>query len=440
MLHDFLIERVIGREILDSRGNPTVEAEVYLAGGAAGRGASPSGASTGRHEALEKRDGVGTRYAGKGTREAAAAVTGPLNAAVHGLDARDTWAVDAALCKADGTPDKSCYGANAILAVSIAAAHAAASASGMPLYRFLGGVSAVTMPLPLMNILNGGAHAANSLDIQEFMVVPAGAQNFADALRMGAEIYHALAAVLKERGYVTAVGDEGGFAPACADEKEALELILLGIEKAGYRPGRDCLLALDAAASEWAKASSNGYTLPKSGRHYTAPELGDHWAELCQDYPIVSIEDPFGEEDWAAWQALTQKLGSKVQLVGDDLFVTNTTRLDKGIRQGAGNAILIKPNQIGTMSETMAAVRMARRAGFAAVLSHRSGETGDTTIADIAVALNAGQIKSGAPCRAERTEKYNRLLRIEGQLGTSAVWPSFSVPNVGQPEAQNSQN
>ncbi|MCI2046439.1 MAG: phosphopyruvate hydratase [Faecalibacterium sp.] len=430
MRTQFEIEEIVAREILDSRGNPTVEAEVRLSGGAAGRGAAPSGASTGRHEALEKRDGVAGRYGGKGTREAAATAAGALFSAVRGLDARDTAAVDAALCKADGTPDKSCYGANAILAVSIAAAKAAAGALGVPLYRFLGGVSATTMPVPLMNILNGGAHAANGLDVQEFMVMPAGAACFADALRMGAEIYHALAAVLKEKNLATAVGDEGGFAPACADETEALELILLGIEKAGYRPGRDCVLALDAAASEWAKASGNGYAMPKSGRRFTAQELIAHWAQLCRDYPIVSLEDPLGEEDWPAWQELTQQLGPTVQLVGDDLFVTNTTLLEKGIRQGVANAILIKPNQIGTLSETMAAVRMARRAGYAAILSHRSGETADTTIADLAVGLNAGQIKSGAPCRAERTEKYNRLLRIEGELGAAAIWPAFAVPGA----------
>ena len=430
----FCIDRVIAREILDSRGNPTVEAEVFLAGGAHGRAAAPSGASTGKFEAVEKRDGDAKRYGGKGVLGAVKAANGPLFKAIRGLDARDTALIDGALIAADGTTDKSACGANAILALSLAAAQAAASGLGLPLYRFIGGANGVTLPVPLMNILNGGAHAANGLDVQECMIVPAGAQSFSEALRMGSEIYHALRGVLHDKGLAVGVGDEGGFAPECADEREALELILQGIEAAGYRPGRDCALAMDAAASEWAKTGAADYHLPKSGRDYTAEQLADHWQALCAAYPLVSIEDPFGEEDWAAWQALSRTLGGSVQLVGDDLFVTNTSRLADGIAKGAGNAILIKPNQIGTLSETMDAVRMAQRAGYGVVLSHRSGETGDTAIADIAVALNAGQIKTGAPCRAERTEKYNRLLRIESQLSEAACWRGYAALHAAKPQ------
>ena len=434
MRSDYQILEVKGREILDSRGDPTVEAEVTLACGARGRGAVPSGASTGRWEALEKRDNEPGRYGGRGTQRAAAAIGGPLAASVQGLDARDLRGVDAALCQADGTADKSGCGANAVLAVSLAAAQAAAQALEQPLYRFIGGAAAAVLPLPMMNILNGGAHAANGLDIQEFMILPAGACCYREALRMGAEIYHALAAVLQKKGLATAVGDEGGFAPACADEKEALELILWGIEAAGYKPGQDVVLALDAAASEWTGADAAGYRLPKSGQIYTAAQLADHWQALCESYPIVSIEDPFGEEDWPSWQALARRLGSKVQLVGDDLFVTSTRRLERGIRHNAANAILIKPNQIGTLSEAMDAVQLARQACFGTILSHRSGETGDTAIADLAVGLNAGQIKTGAPCRGERTEKYNRLLRIEEALGEGAVWPGFAALKAAKPE------
>lgn len=423
MREDYLIESVTGREILDSRGNPTVEAEVRLLGGAVGRAAAPSGASTGQFEALEKRDGDPSRYGGKGVLQAVQAVNGPLQTALFGADARDTAAVDDALLRADGTPDKSSLGANATLAVSLAAAKAAANAQEQPLYRFLGGANAVTLPLPMMNVLNGGAHAANSLDVQEFMILPAGAADFGHAVRICAEVYHSLKRVLQEKGLSTAVGDEGGFAPDCADDAEALELILQAVERAGYRPGREVVLALDAAASEWRTEGGQGYRQPKSGRQYHSACLADYWTHLCEEYPIVSIEDPLGEEDWEGWKALTRSLGGRVQLVGDDLFVTNPARLQKGIRSGCANAILVKPNQIGTLSETLSAVRIAHRAGYAAILSHRSGETADNTIADLAVGLNSGLIKTGAPCRGERTEKYNRLLRIAGQLGPAAVWP-----------------
>lgn len=426
MRDDFLIEHVTAREILDSRANPTVEAEVTLACGVKARGTAPSGASTGQFEALEKRDGDPARYGGKGVQQAVQAVKGPLCRALLGVDARETAEVDGILRQADGTADKSRCGANALLAVSIAAARAAAGALELPLYRFLGGVSGMTLPLPMMNILNGGAHAANNLDVQEFMILPAGAGSFSEAVRMCAEIYQALQAVLRRKGLAAGVGDEGGFAPDCADDAQALELILQAVETAGYRPGKDVVLALDAAASEW-KCENGGYRQPKSGRQYQSAALADYWAQLCNEYPIVSIEDPLDEEDWEGWRELTRQLGRQVQLVGDDLFVTNTGRLKKGIEEGCANAILIKPNQIGTLSETMSAVRMARRAGYAAILSHRSGETADTTIADLAVGLNAGLIKTGAPCRAERTEKYNRLLRIEEQLAGSGVWPGGSA-------------
>jgi len=421
MLNDTTIRRVTAREILDSRGNPTVEAEVHLACGAVGRGAVPSGASTGRYEALEKRDEDPHRYGGKGVLLAVNAVCGPLHDALCGTDARDQAAVDERILKADGSPDKSNLGANATLAVSIAAAKAAAHARQLPLYQSLGGINAVTLPLPMMNILNGGAHAANSLDVQEYMILPVGAESFGEAVRICAEVYHTLKAVLKEKGLATGVGDEGGFAPDCADDAEELELILQAVEQAGYRPGKDIVLALDAAASEWRTAQ--GYHQPKSGLQFQRAGLIDHWAQLCENYPIVSIEDPLGEEDWEGWDQITHQLGRRIQLVGDDLFVTNTQRLARGIEQGCGNSILIKPNQIGTLTETINAVHMARSAGFSAIMSHRSGETADTTIADLAVGLNTGLIKTGAPCRAERTEKYNRLLRIEQQLGSRAVWP-----------------
>lgn len=420
----FKITGVVGREILDSRGNPTVEAEVMLAGGAVGRGAAPSGASTGTFEAHELRDGDATRYGGKGVLRAVGHVNGVLCEALVGMDARDTFAVDGAMLRADGTGDKSRLGANAILAVSVAAAKAAARAMGVPLYRFLGGAGGNCLPVPMMNILNGGAHASNSVDTQEFMILPVGAPSFREGLRMCAEVYHALQGLLRAEGMTTAVGDEGGFAPDLGGDEDAIEHILRAICDAGYRPGRDFALALDAAASEWKSPRGAGsYHQPKSGRDFTSDDLIAHWAALAERYPIASVEDGLDEEDWDGWQRLTARLGERVHLVGDDLFVTNAGRLQKGIRLGAGNAILIKPNQIGTVSQTLEVIRSAHRAGYAAIVSHRSGETEDTAIADIAVAANAGRIKAGAPCRSERVAKYNRLLRIEEELGASARYP-----------------
>lgn len=412
------IEKVIGREILDSRGNPTVEAEVYLADGTVGRGAAPSGASTGEFEALELRDKDKSRYLGKGVTKAVENINTVINDCLFGIDASDIYAVDAAMIKADGTKDKSNLGANAILAVSIAAARAASVSLDIPLYRFLGGVSGNRLPVPMMNIINGGCHALSSgLDVQEFMIMPVGAPSFKECLRWCAEVFHALAAILKERGLATSVGDEGGFAPALKSDEEAIETILQAVEKAGYKPGRDFRIAMDAASSEWKSEKGKGYyKLPKAGTEYTAEELIEHWAKLCEKYPIISIEDGLDEEDWEGWKKLTDRLGDKVQLVGDDLFVTNTERLSKGIELGAGNAILIKLNQIGTVSETIEAVKMAHKAGYKAIISHRSGETEDTTIADLAVGLNAGQIKCGAPSRSERVAKYNRMLRIEDEI------------------------
>lgn len=412
------IEKVIGREILDSRGNPTVEAEVYLADGTVGRGAAPSGASTGEFEALELRDKDKSRYLGKGVTKAVENINTVINDCLFGIDASDIYAVDAAMIKADGTKDKSNLGANAILAVSIAAARAASVSLDIPLYRFLGGVSGNRLPVPMMNIINGGCHALSSgLDVQEFMIMPVGAPSFKECLRWCAEVFHALAAILKERGLATSVGDEGGFAPALKSDEEAIETILQAVEKAGYKPGRDFRIAMDAASSEWKSEKGKGYyKLPKAGTEYTAEELIEHWAKLCEKYPIISIEDGLDEEDWEGWKKLTDRLGDKVQLVGDDLFVTNTERLSMGIELGAGNAILIKLNQIGTVSETIEAVKMAHKAGYKAIISHRSGETEDTTIADLAVGLNAGQIKCGAPSRSERVAKYNRLLRIEDEI------------------------
>lgn len=415
------ITRVIGREILDSRGNPTVEAEVVLSDGTFGRGMAPSGASTGVYEALELRDGEKSRYGGKGVQNAVKHVNTVLAETICGMEAADLGSIDRAMCLADGTEDKSVLGANAILAVSIACAKAAARAQGVPLFQFLGGASAATMPVPMMNILNGGAHAANNVDIQEFMIMPVGSPNFSEGLRWCAEVYHALAALLRAEHLETAVGDEGGFAPNLPQDEDAISMILQAVEKAGYQPGKDFVLALDAAASEW--KGDGCYQLPKSGKTYHAEELTAYWKSLCDKYPIASIEDPLDEEDWEGWKHLTQVLGNRVQLVGDDLFVTNTKRLQKGIASHCGNAILIKLNQIGTISETLAAIRMARQAGYAAVVSHRSGETEDTTIADLAVACNAGQIKTGAPCRGERVAKYNRLLRIESYLNGTSIYP-----------------
>lgn len=424
------IEKVVGREILDSRGNPTVEAEVWLADGTVGRGMAPSGASTGEFEALELRDGDKARYGGKGVQKAVENINTTINDVLTGMDASDIYAVDAAMIKADGTKDKSNLGANAILAVSIASARAAALSLDIPLYRFLGGISGNRLPVPMMNILNGGAHATNTVDTQEFMIMPVGASSFKEALRWCAEVFHALAALLKSRGLATSVGDEGGFAPNLSSDEETIETILEAIRNAGYEPGKDFMLAMDAASSEWKGAKKGEYILPKAGTHYTSSELIAHWKSLVEKYPIISIEDALDEEDWEGWQELTRELGGKVQLVGDDLFVTNTERLSKGIQLGCGNAILIKLNQIGSVSETLEAIKMAHKAGYTAISSHRSGETEDTTIADLAVALNTCQIKTGAPSRTERVAKYNQLLRIEEELGDSAVYPGMAAFNV----------
>ena len=424
------IEKVIGREILDSRGNPTVEAEVYLADGTVGRGTAPSGASTGEFEALELRDGDKSRYGGKGVSKAVENINTVINDAVKSIDAADTYAVDKAMIDADGTKDKSKLGANAILAVSIAAARAASIAMGVPLYRFLGGVSGNRLPVPMMNILNGGAHAANTVDVQEFMIMPVGAPSFKEALRQCAEVFHALAALLKSKGLATSVGDEGGFAPDLGSDEEAIRYILEAVKNAGYEPGKDFMIAMDAASSEWKGSKKGEYILPKAGTRFTSSELIAHWKQLVEKYPIISIEDALDEEDWEGWQELTKELGGKVQLVGDDLFVTNTERLAKGISLGCGNSILIKLNQIGSVSETLEAIKMAHKAGYTAISSHRSGETADTTIADLAVALNTCQIKTGAPSRSERVAKYNQLLRIEEELGASAVYPGMAAFNV----------
>lgn len=431
MLH-LEIEKVVGRGIIDSRGNPTVEAEVYLADGTVGRGAAPSGASTGEFEALELRDGNKDRFGGKGVSKAVGNINTTINEALKGIDASDIYAVDGAMLAADGTKDKSNLGANAILAVSIAAVRAAATALQIPLYRLLGGVNGNRLPVPMMNILNGGAHAANTVDVQEFMIMPAGAPSFKEGLRWCTEVFHALAALLKERGLATSVGDEGGFAPDLGSDEEAIECILEAVEKAGYKPGEDFVLAMDAASSEWKSATKGEYLLPKSGRKFTSAELIEHWKQLCEKYPIYSIEDGLDEEDWEGWQQLTKELGDTVQLVGDDLFVTNTERLSKGIKLGCGNSILIKLNQIGSVSETLEAIKMAHNAGYTAVTSHRSGETEDTTIADLAVALNTCQIKTGAPSRSERVAKYNQLLRIEEQLGNAAVYPGKGAFHISR--------
>ena len=424
------IEKVVGREIMDSRGNPTVEAEVYLYDGTVGRGTAPSGASTGEFEALELRDGDKSRYLGKGVSKAVSNINTTINEILTGMDASDIYAIDKAMIEADGTKDKSNLGANAILAVSIACAKASAASLDIPLYRFLGGVNANRLPVPMMNILNGGAHAANTVDVQEFMIMPVGAPTFKEALRWCSEVFHALASLLKAEGLATSVGDEGGFAPNLASDEEAIQYILKAIEKAGYEPGKDFMLAMDAASSEWKGSKKGEYVLPKAGTVFTSEELIAHWASLIEKYPIISIEDGLDEEDWEGWQLLTKELGGKVQLVGDDLFVTNTERLKKGIDLGCGNSILIKLNQIGSVSETLEAIKMAHKAGYTAVTSHRSGETEDTTIADLAVALNTCQIKTGAPSRSERVAKYNQLLRIEEALGDSAVYAGIGAFNV----------
>ena len=430
-MENFLaIEKVIGREIIDSRGNPTVEAEVYLLDGTVGRGVAPSGASTGEFEALELRDGDKSRFGGKGVTKAVENINTVINDALKGVDASDIYVVDTAMIAADGTKDKSNLGANAILAVSIASARAAANALEIPLYRFLGGVNGNKLPVPMMNILNGGAHAANTVDVQEFMIMPVGAPSFKEALRWCAEVFHALAALLKSKGLATSVGDEGGFAPDLASDEEAIQYILDAVKDAGYEPGKDFMIAMDAASSEWKGEKKGEYVLPKAGTKFTSEELIEHWKKLVDKYPIISIEDALDEEDWEGWQKLTAELGDKVQLVGDDLFVTNTERLSKGIELGCGNSILIKLNQIGSVSETLEAIKMAHKAGYTAISSHRSGETEDTTIADLAVALNTCQIKTGAPSRSERVAKYNQLLRIEEELGTSAVYPGKAAFNV----------
>lgn len=425
------IEKVTAREIIDSRGNPTLEAEVVLADGTTGRGAAPSGASTGEYEAVELRDGDKSRYSGKGVSNAVKNVNTTINDILCGIDATDIYTVDKAMINADGTKDKSNLGANSILAVSIACARSAAASMDMPLYRFIGGIQGTNLPVPMMNILNGGAHAANTVDTQEFMIMPVGAPTFKEALRWCAEVFHNLKTILNKRGLATSVGDEGGFAPNLSGDDETIETILEAVNAAGYAAGKDFMIAVDAASSEW-KDKENGigfYKQPKSGRTFTSEELIEHWSVLCEKYPIISIEDALDEEDWEGWKKLTEKLGEKIQLVGDDLFVTNTKRLSYGIKKGCGNSILIKLNQIGSVSETIEAIKMAHKAGYTAIASHRSGETEDTTIADLAIALNTCQIKTGAPSRGERVAKYNRLLRIEEELGAKAVYPQMNAFN-----------
>lgn len=415
------IQKITGRQILDSRGFPTTEAVVTLANGISGVAAAPSGASTGLFEAHELRDGDKSRFGGKGVTRAVGHINHEIAKELVNRDWKSQEELDTAMIRLDGTPNKTGLGANAILSVSLAYAKAVAASGGKSLFRHLGGEKAVTLPVPMMNILNGGAHAANNLDVQEFMVMPVGARTFEEGLRWGAEVYQALKALLKSRDLATAVGDEGGFAPDLKSERETLDLILEAIRKAGYEPGRDVALAIDAAASEW--KAEGGYRMPKTGLRFTTQELIDFWAKLVEDYPIVSLEDPLDEEDWDGWAKLTKRIGGKVQIVGDDLFVTNVSRLQRGIREGSANAILIKLNQIGSLTETLDAIRLAHDNGFKTVISHRSGETEDVTIADLAVAVNAGQIKTGAPCRSERVAKYNQLLRIQEELGTRAVYP-----------------
>ncbi len=419
-----LIEDIVAREILDSRGNPTVEVDVVLSGGAVGTAAVPSGASTGKHEAIELRDGDGQRYGGKGVLRAVENVNETIFNHLEGADALDQRGIDLSLINLDGTPNKSRLGANAILAVSLAVAHAAANHLGISLFRYIGGVNARVLPVPLMNILNGGRHAENSTDLQEFMILPVGAESFAEALRMGVEIYHALRGVLHDRRLATTVGDEGGFAPTLSSNREAVELLMRAIERAGYHPGQDVFLGIDAAASEFYR--DGVYVLEREGRRMDASEMIRFYEDLVGQFPIISLEDPLAEDDWDAWVQLRSVLGDRVQIVGDDLLVTNTMRLERAIKLGAANAILVKPNQIGTLSETLDTVEMAKRASFTAIISHRSGETEDTTIADLAVATNAGQIKAGAPARTDRTAKYNRLLRIEEELGSVATYAGRS--------------
>jgi enolase len=418
------IDRVHARQILDSRGNPTVEVEVWLRSGAHGHAAVPSGASTGEFEATELRDG-GERWQGKGVTRAVAGVNGELAQAIGGIDAADQRGLDEALIALDGTANKSRLGANAILGVSLAAAHAQAAEENLPLWRYLGGEAACTLPLPMMNVLNGGAHADNKVDFQEFMIVPCGAPSFSECLRTGVEVFHALGRTLHERGMSTAVGDEGGFAPDLHSNEQALQILMMGIQAAGYEPGEDVAIALDPATSEIYR--DGDYVLEHEGRTLSSEQLADYWADLASRYPILSIEDGMDEEDWQGWRGLTERVGDRVQLVGDDLFVTNTKRLERGIEADVANSILIKVNQIGTLTETLAAIKMAHEAGYTAVMSHRSGETEDVTIADLAVATGCGQIKTGAPSRSDRVAKYNQLLRIEEQLGGDAYFPGRSV-------------
>ncbi len=423
-----MIEEIVAREILDSRGNPTVEVEVVLSGGDTGRAAVPSGASTGAHEAIELRDGDQGRFGGKGVLKAVANVNEKIAEELVGWDALDQVGIDAYLCELDGTPNKGNLGANAILGVSLAVAKAAAAAVGLPLYRYLGGVAARTLPVPMMNILNGGKHAVDSTDLQEFMIMPVGASSFAEALRWGAETYHALKKVLAKRGYSTNIGDEGGYAPSLKSNAEAIEVILAAIETAGYRPGQDIWIALDPAASEIYEDGK--YVLKKEGRALSSEEMVDFYADWIARYPIISLEDGMAEDDWEGWKLLTQRLGDKVQLVGDDLLVTNVERVQRAIAEKACTALLCKVNQIGTLTESIAAVEMSHRAGWAAVVSHRSGETEDATIADLVVALNTGQIKTGAPARSDRVAKYNQLLRIEEELGETAIYPGMGAFRV----------
>jgi len=420
-----IIEKIKAREILDSRGNPTIEVEVGLSDGTHGQAAVPSGASTGKYEAVELRDGDASRYNGKGVLKAVTNVNETIAAAIIGMSAADQKKIDNTLIELDGTPDKSKLGANAILGVSLAAAHAAANLQNIPLYRYLGEADTCTLPVPMMNILNGGKHAENSTDLQEFMVMPAGALSFSQALQMGTEVYHALQKVLKNRGLNTNVGDEGGCAPSLPSNKDAVEAILSAIEAAGYKPGKDCFIALDPASSEFFEDGK--YVLAREGKTLTSAEMVDYYVNWASQYPIISIEDGMAEDDWEGWHLLTEKLGDRVQLVGDDLYVTNVERLSRGISQNTSNSILIKLNQIGTLTETINAIKMAREAGWTAIVSHRSGETEDTTIADLCVALNTGQIKTGAPCRSERTAKYNRLLRIEDELGDKANYAGIKA-------------
>ena len=422
------ITRIHGREILDSRGNPTVEVEVYLADGSIGRSSVPSGASTGIYEACELRDGDPGRYLGRGVSNAVHNVNTEIAEALLGADALDQAAIDRTLIELDGTPNKSRLGANAILGVSLACAKAAAASLGLSLYRYIGGSNAKMLPVPMLNILNGGAHASNNVDIQEFMIMPVSAPSWKEALRRSAEVFHALKVVLKERNIpVTGVGDEGGYAPWLKKDEDALAVIVAAIEKAGYIPGADFMIAIDAASSEWYDAELDAYKLPKAGKVLSRQQLVQLWQRFVRKYPIISLEDGMGETDWEGWAMLTKAIGDKVQLVGDDLFVTNTERLSQGIKQNIGNSILIKVNQIGTLTETLDAISMAHRAGYTAIVSHRSGETEDTTIADISVAVNAGQIKTGAPSRSDRVAKYNQLLRIEEELGGNAQFPGRSA-------------